>query len=69
MATVRVRAEGGPVSVEHPEANNARVTLKPGQAYAHDDPIVVAYPWAFESDVEEASSTPGERRNVRARTA
>jgi hypothetical protein len=67
MATVRVRSDVGPVSVEHPEAAGLRVALKPGQAYEHTDPIVKAYGWAFESDVESASAEPGEKRSVRTR--
>ena len=63
MATVRVRSDIGPVSVEHPEAGELRITLKPGAAYDSTDPIVRTYQWAFESDVEQATGTPGEKRS------
>ncbi len=67
MATVRVRSDIGPVSVEHPEAGELRITLKPGTAYDTTDVIVRTYKWAFESDVEQATGTPGEKRSVRTR--
>jgi hypothetical protein len=59
MATVRatqsaiVRVDGIPVSVRE------------GQAYDDKDPIVLASPTLFVSDVEEATARPGERRNTR----
>lgn len=67
MRYVRVRADVGPVSVESVEAAGVRVALVPGAKYDEQDPLVRTYPWAFESDVEAATSEPGERRNVRTR--
>ena len=63
MATVRVR-EDGPWGVTHPDGYD--VVLKPGDAYDAKDPLVRTFPWAFGSDnVEQATASPGERRNVR----
>jgi hypothetical protein len=59
MSTVRVIE---PVIVTDP-ASGALVTLKKGDAYEHTDPLVREYGWAFGSDVEDASATPGQRRN------
>ncbi len=41
------------------------ITLGAGERYDSDDPMVQAYPWAFESDMEDASAAPGERRGAR----
>lgn len=65
MAIVRVKADIVAVSVQHPEAFGAHVILKANEAYDANDPLVRAYKWAFESDIEEATAMPGERRNVR----
>lgn len=40
------------------------VTVREGQAFNDDDPIVRAHPWLFASDVEAATAVPGERRNI-----
>jgi hypothetical protein len=70
-----------PVSVRHPE-HGGHVVPAAGVAYADDDPLVVAYPWAFGSAediaaeaaaastpvgaVEIASVDPGNKRTRRA---
>lgn len=36
--------------------------LRANDAYDVDDPIVTAHPWAFRSDVEQATAAPGELR-------
>lgn len=59
-----------PLVVRHPEGGWLDV-LNPSKAYRTDDPLVLAYPWAFERDadrdpnagpVEQATRGPGERR-------
>lgn len=62
MATVRVRET---VSVEDPEAPGQRVALLLNKAYDDKHPLVRTYPWAFSSDVEQATASPGEKRSVR----
>ena len=52
------------VAVQHPELPGQLVTLRVNEAFPHDDPLVKAYPWAFESDVESATAAPGEKRSV-----
>ena len=44
--------------------HQSMVTLVPGDMYQSDDAVVKEHPWAFQrdSDVEEASAVPGERR-------
>ncbi len=39
--------------------------LKANDPYDSNDPIVREFGWAFESDLEEATARPGERRNTR----
>lgn len=64
--TLRVRADLQPMSVVHPSAEGARITLKPGDPYDSKDEIVRAYPWAFAADnVEQTTAAPGERRSTR----
>lgn len=61
---VRVHPDG-PWSVEHPDAPDVLVTLRPGDVYLASDPIVKRYEWAFVADnIEEATAVPGERRSV-----
>lgn len=62
MAVVRVSES---VAVQNPEIPGQMVALVRDRAYDSQDPLVLAYPWAFESDVEEATASPGEKRNVR----
>lgn len=69
MATVRVKQDIA--CVVYDEQNDMHVALAPNTAFDSRSPIVKAYPWAFESDaqrdrsidVEDASATPGSRRN------
>ncbi len=72
MAVVRVTE---PHAVRHPETGQY-VVPNPTQPYEDTDPLVRAYPWLFESDVdtddgsiERAVSTPGYRRPTRRRCA
>lgn len=54
------------VAVQDPDPKVEQlITLKAGARLAADDPIVKAYPWAFTSDVEDASATPGAKRSTR----
>ena len=62
MSVVRVRES---VAVQNPEIPGQLVALVRDKAYDAKDPLVLAYPWAFESDVEQATASPGEKRNVR----
>lgn len=41
------------------------ITVREGQAFDEDDPVVRAHPAVFEPPVEEATANPGQRRNVR----
>jgi len=66
MPTVRVKQMEA-VSVYSAELEN-HITLVPGTPFDAKDPIVKAYAWAFESDIESATARPGEKRIVR-RTA
>lgn len=52
------------VAVQDPESQTW-VTLTKGADFDSTDPIVRAYPWAFQrdADVEQASAAPGEKRN------
>lgn len=45
--------------------NGVPVVLRENDPYDSDDPVVREHPWAFQSDVEQATSAPGERRNAR----
>lgn len=63
MATVRVT---NPCVVQDPSLPGQMVTLKLDLPFDDDDPIVRAYPWAFEQDnIESATAAPGEKRTVR----
>jgi len=64
MATVRVSQT---VSVQNPDPRVVEmIGLHEGQAFDDKDPIVKAYPWAFESDnIERTTAAPGEKRNVK----
>ncbi len=65
MATpVRVRES---IAVRHPDLPGQLVVLKENEPYDPKDPLVRAYPWAFGSDVEQATAEPGEKRNLRQR--
>jgi hypothetical protein len=64
MAVVRVRET---VSVRHPDLPGQMVALKANDPYDPKDPLVRAYPWAFGSDVEQATAAPGEKRTTRTR--
>lgn len=61
MSTVRVR-EGVAVVVLDPETQ-VHVPLDPSRPYRSDDPLVVAYPWAFASD--EGADTKARSTSVR----
>lgn len=61
MAVVRVRE-----SVVVTPADGVTRVLKKGDKYDDRHYLVVEFAWAFESDnVESATASPGERRNVR----
>ena len=62
MSKLRVRES---VAVQHPDLPGQLVVLKANDPFDPKDPLVRAYPWAFESDVEQATAAPGEKRNVR----
>lgn len=76
MAIVRVRPDVSPTAWWDDGAQ-AYVTLTPGGAFNSNDPAVKANPWAFQVDadednieprrtsvgVEEATATPGAKRN------
>jgi hypothetical protein len=61
-----------PVVVQHPDVPGAMIALDPGQDYAENDPLVRAYPWAFQPQgsprvleevvIEQATAAPGEKR-------
>lgn len=69
-----VRVKKPPCAVRHPE-HGELVVPNPAQAYRDDDPLVRAYPWLFQADVdmpdpnrvESARSAPGDRRDYRPR--
>ncbi len=61
MATVTHQT---PVVVRHPLSEQF-ITLARGMDFEDSDPVVAAYAWAFESDVESATAEPGKRRYVR----
>jgi hypothetical protein len=71
MGFVRVRLDQL-AAVQHPETGHP-VTPDPRVPYRDDDLLVLAYPWMFASDseqaseapVEQASAAPGERRAAR----
>ncbi|MGA1076722.1 MAG: hypothetical protein ACO307_16575 [Ilumatobacteraceae bacterium] len=45
--------------------NGVALTVREGQPFDVNDPIVADLPWLFETDVEEATARPGERRQTR----
>lgn len=48
--------------------NGIPVTVREGDRYTTDDPIVREFPWLFDPDVvEQATAAPGEKRTTRAR--
>lgn len=63
MGVVRVRV---PVALLHPESGS-HVVPRPDDEYDENDPLVVAYRWAFVADteIESATRAPGERRATR----
>lgn len=63
MPTVRVRQDVS--ATVWSEDDLSWIALIPGRPYDQTDPLVRANPWAFESDVEAATSRPGEKRSVR----
>ncbi len=63
---MQVHSIVGDCAVVNPNGGGTTVALSLGQPFEHDNPIVLAYPWAFDlSGVESASANPGERRNAR----
>ena len=64
MAVARVRSDLAPCGVLDPESQTP-VRLAPGVEFDESDPIVRAFPWAFNNGVESATAKPGEKRNVR----
>lgn len=59
MATVRV-SKPAVVTI-----NGIPTALVMNEPYDDDDPIVREFPWAFESDIEQATAAPGEKRTTR----
>lgn len=45
--------------------NGIPTVLRENDPYDSSDQVVREFPWAFRSDVEEATAAPGERRNTR----
>lgn len=62
MATVRIK-QGLSSTVRNPETGMWE-PLVAGTPFEDDDEFVKSYPWAFESDVEQATAAPGEKRTV-----
>lgn len=54
-----------PCVVRHPDMDGVMIALEEDKGYDDSDPLVRAYPWAFESDVEQATAAPGEKRTSR----
>lgn len=54
-----------PVAVAHPVTGQF-ITVSRGQEFEDDHAFATdkAYAWLFESDVEQATAEPGEKRNV-----
>jgi len=52
------------VAVRDPESETW-ITLTKGADFQSSDPLVRAYPWAFQRDaeIEQATGAPGEKRN------
>ena len=61
MGIVRVKES----VVVYDEESGLPTAIKENDPYPDDHPFVRAYPWAFASDVEQATAAPGERRNAR----
>lgn len=75
-----VRVKPPACAIRHPE-HGEMVVPNPAQAYAADDPLVLAHPWQFETDaereargpekpvtevaIEQATARPGEKRGPR----
>lgn len=75
-----VRVKPPVCAIRHPE-HGELVVPDPRQAYSADDPLVLAYPWQFETDteresrgpeqpvtevlIEDATARPGQRRGTR----
>lgn len=53
------------VAVRDPEGSGGMSVIAMDKPYDSNDPLVRAYPWAFEADVEQATAAPGEKRSVR----
>lgn len=53
------------VAVRHPDLPGQMVVIKENEPYDAKDILVKSYPWAFGTDVEQATAGPGEKRNVR----
>lgn len=47
--------------------NGVPVMVREGDRYLRGDDIVDAFPWMFDSEVEQATAAPGEKRSTRAR--
>lgn len=45
--------------------NGVQIVLRENDPYDVDDLVVREHRWAFQSDVEQATAAPGERRNAR----
>lgn len=64
VSIVRVRPDQDVVSVFVYDLQSS-VILSPGFEFNADHPVVKQCPWAFDSDVEDASAEPGRKRSVR----
>lgn len=49
--------------------NGVPVLVREDEGFDRDDPMVVAFPWLFGGDVEEATARPGERRQTRRKSS
>jgi hypothetical protein len=45
--------------------NGMPISVKEGHPYDSSDDIVREFPWLFDSTVEQATATPGEKRTTR----
>lgn len=66
MAKLRVKQDVAAIVLNPVTQTNE--PLIPGKPYNTDNPdedaLIRAFPWAFESDVEEATAAPGRKRSV-----
>jgi hypothetical protein len=66
MTTVRIKKDAA--AIVYNSVTGMHEPLIPGTAFEDDHPLVREFPWAFESDIEQATAAPGEKRSTRTRT-